>query len=72
MSDVEHKYWYNTKNGQVEYGLLSPAVDRIGPFDTAAAAADALETVRRRSEAWAVEEAIDEDWRRVTGGGDKE
>ena len=66
MSSGERKYWYNTDTAQVEYGYVSPAVDRIGPFDTAEAAANALQTLRARSEAWAVEEAIDEDWRKAT------
>lgn len=66
LSSGERKYWYNTHTGAVEYGLESPAVDRIGPFDTKEAAANALQTLKERSEAWAVEEAIDEDWRRTT------
>lgn len=66
MSNGERKYWYNTGTGDVEYGYISPAVDRVGPFDTEEQAANAMQTLRERSEAWAVEEAIDEDWRRVT------
>ncbi|WP_417512069.1 SPOR domain-containing protein [Microbacterium sp.] len=66
MSSGERKYWYNTTTGEVEYGYVSPAVDRVGPFDTAEAASHAVQTLRERSEAWAVEEAIDEDWRKVT------
>ncbi|WP_194419665.1 SPOR domain-containing protein [Microbacterium abyssi] len=66
MSSGERKYWYNTTSGAVEYGYMSPAVDRVGPFDTADAAANALQTLRERSDAWAIEEAIDEDWRKAT------
>jgi hypothetical protein len=66
MSNGERKYWYNSNSGEVEYGYISPAVDRIGPFDTEQQAAHALQTLRERSEAWAVEEAIDEDWRKAT------
>lgn len=66
MSSGERKYWYNTTSGEVEYGYMSAAVDRVGPFDTAEAAAGAMQTLRERSEAWAVEEAIDEDWRKAT------
>lgn len=66
MSNGERKYWYNTSTGEVEYGYISPAVDRVGPFDTQEKAAHAMQTLRERSEAWAVEEAIDEDWRRAT------
>jgi hypothetical protein len=66
MSSGERKYWYNTSTDQVEYGYISPSVDRVGPFDTEEAAANAIETLRARSEAWAAEEAIDEDWRKAT------
>lgn len=66
MSSGERKYWYNTTSGEVEHGYISPSVDRVGPFDTAEAAANAMNTLRERSEAWAVEEAIDDDWRRAS------
>ncbi|CAH0157942.1 hypothetical protein SRABI121_01420 [Microbacterium sp. Bi121] len=66
MSSGERKYWYNTTSGEVEYGYISPSVDRVGPFDTAEAASNALQTLRERSEAWAVEERIDDDWRRAS------
>jgi hypothetical protein len=62
MSDSERKYWYNSVTGEVEFGMLSPSTDRIGPFDTAAEAADALEVVKRRSAAWAEEEASENGW----------
>ena len=65
-SSGEHKYWYNTTSGEVEYGYVSASVDRVGPFDSAEAAANALQTLRERSDAWAVEEAIDEDWRKTS------
>lgn len=66
MSSGERKYWYNTNTSEVEYGYISPSVDRVGPFDTQEQAANAMSTLRARSEAWAVEEAIDEDWRKAT------
>ncbi|WP_250646133.1 SPOR domain-containing protein [Microbacterium tenebrionis] len=66
MSSGERKYWYNTTSGEVEYGYISPSVDRVGPFDTAEAAANAMQTLRERSEAWAVEERLDDDWRKAT------
>jgi len=50
--DAEHRYWYNMKTGQVEQGFLSPAPDRVGPFDTHEEAEHALEKVRARNEAW--------------------
>lgn len=58
--DGEHAYWYNMRTGAVEKGLVSPAIDRVGPFDTEEAAAHALETLRRNSERWAEEDAADE------------
>lgn len=66
MSSGERKYWYNTDSGQVEHGLVSPSVDRVGPFDTAEEAANAMQTLRERSEAWAAEEAVDDDWRKAS------
>ncbi|KQR54434.1 methionine aminopeptidase [Leifsonia sp. Leaf336] len=55
--DAEHKYWYNMKTGQVEQGFLSPAPDRVGPFDTRAEAENALEKLRENSAKWAEEDA---------------
>ena len=55
--DAEHKYWYNLKTGQVEQGFLSPAPDRVGPFDTHAEAENALEKLRENSAKWAEEDA---------------
>lgn len=66
MSSGERKYWFNTKTREVEHGYESPSVDRVGPFDTAEAAENALETIHERSQAWAAEEAIDDDWRKAT------
>lgn len=68
MSSDEQKYWYNSSTGEVEFGLLSPSIDRVGPFDTEAEAANAPQKLRERSAAWAEEEAIDNDWRKATGG----
>ncbi|AGW41639.1 small-conductance mechanosensitive channel [Leifsonia xyli subsp. cynodontis DSM 46306] len=58
--DAEHKYWYNLKTGRVEQGLLSPAPDRAGPFDTHAEAERALEKLRENSAKWAEEDAADD------------
>ena len=62
MSDGDEKYWYNSETGQVEFGMISPSVDRVGPFDTAAEAARAPEVVKERSRAWAEEEAAEQGW----------
>jgi hypothetical protein len=59
--DIEQKYWYNVKTGQVERGFKSPAPDRIGPFDTHHEAELALEKLRENSARWAEEDARDGD-----------
>jgi hypothetical protein len=56
----EEKYWYNLKTGEVEFGLVTPAPDRAGPFDTAEEAARAPEIIRERSRKWAEEDAADQ------------
>lgn len=61
MTDTE-KYWYNMSTGEVERGLESPAVDRVGPFDSAEEAAAAPEVLRARSKKWAEEDAREDDW----------
>lgn len=53
----DEKYWYNSRTKQVEFGRLTPAVDRVGPFDTEAEAARAPEIVAERARAWAEEDA---------------
>lgn len=55
MSDAP-KYWFNIRTKQVEHGLKSSSEDRIGPFETAAEAANAEAIVRARSQAWAEQE----------------
>lgn len=62
MSDGDAKYWYNSETGQVEFGMISPSVDRVGPFDTEAEAARAPEVLKERSRAWAEEEAAEQRW----------
>ncbi len=55
--DAEHRYWYNMKTGAVEQGFVSPAPDRVGPFDTRVEAEHALEKLRENSAKWAEEDA---------------
>jgi hypothetical protein len=50
------KYWFNTRTKQVEHGLKSSSEDRIGPFDSAAEAANAEAIVKARAQAWAEQE----------------
>ena len=54
MADEDDdKYWYNTKSGQVEHGMISPSAERAGPFDTAEEAATAPERIRENNRRWA-------------------
>lgn len=62
MSDGDEKYWYNLRTGEVEFGMQSASVDRVGPFDTADEAAHAPELLRERSNAWAEDDAAESGW----------
>ncbi len=55
MSD-KPKYWFNLKTKQVETGLKSSSLDRVGPFETEAEARNAEELIKLRSEAWTKQE----------------
>jgi hypothetical protein len=50
------KYWFNIRTKQVELGLRSSSEDRIGPFESAAEAANAEAIVKARAQAWAEQE----------------
>jgi len=56
----EAKYWFNTKTKEVEFGLKSSSLDRIGPFDTEQEAASAEEIVRLRASKWLEEEKLED------------
>lgn len=58
-TEREQKYWYNLTSGQVEHGMLSPSVDRAGPYDTAEEAAQAMDSIRARAQKWRDEEEND-------------
>lgn len=46
-------YWYNLNTGQVESDdNKSQSDDLMGPYDSQADAAKALDTARQRTEAW--------------------
>lgn len=62
------QYWYNMTTGEVEFGMLSPAVDRVGPFATAEAAANAPEKLRERARAWEEDDAAEDPWATPTDG----
>ena len=50
-------FLFNLKTKQVEHGLKSSSLDRIGPFHTEAEAKNAEATVRARSEEWKKQDA---------------
>jgi hypothetical protein len=52
------EFWFNLKTNTVEFGKLSAAPFRVGPFQTEEEARQALETLASRSREW---EAEDED-----------
>ena len=52
MDEGGTRYWYNPTTGEVEEGMESPWNERMGPYPTREAAQEALETARRRAEAW--------------------
>jgi hypothetical protein len=56
----ESKYWFNVKTKQVEFGLKSSSLDRIGPFETQQQAANAEEIVRSRASRWLEEEKLED------------
>lgn len=60
--EIEKKYWYNMRTGEVEHGPESPAIDRVGPFDTAEEAAGAPQVLQARSKAWAEDEDREKGW----------
>lgn len=53
------KYWYNTKTKQVEKGAASPWENRMGPYDTADEARNALAHAAENSADW---DAEDREW----------
>jgi hypothetical protein len=48
------KYWFCVKHHRVEGpdGDICPPIDRLGPYETEADAARALERARERNEEW--------------------
>lgn len=63
-------YWYNVESGAVEKdGATDPKANLMGPYDSEAEARNALETARKKTEAW---DAEDNEWdeRGASGGRD--
>ena len=54
------KFWFNTKTREVEFGLKSSSLDRIGPFETEQEATRAEEIVRLRAQAWLEQERLED------------
>ena len=50
--DTDQHWWFCLTHKAVEPDAGCPGKDRLGPFPTPEAAANALETVRRRNEEW--------------------
>lgn len=50
------EFWFNVKSGEVEFGKLSAAPYRIGPFSSEAEAKNALKLLADRSKEWSEEE----------------
>lgn len=53
-------YYFNTRTKMVETGQISSWEDLMGPYPSREEAQKALETAKKRSETWDVE---DDDWR---------
>ncbi|WP_146181257.1 SPOR domain-containing protein [Homoserinimonas hongtaonis] len=51
------EWWYNTRTGEVEEGMVSPAIDRAGPFATKEEALAAPAVIAERARKWAEEES---------------
>ncbi|MDQ2623784.1 MAG: SPOR domain-containing protein [Actinomycetota bacterium] len=62
------KFYFNVRTRKVEQGTLSPAKDRLGPYDTHAEATLALERARSRSVAWDEEDEAKDEWGVAPGG----
>jgi hypothetical protein len=54
--DEDKKFWFNLKTKQVEYGLKSNSLDRVGPFESEKEAKNAEQLLKERSERWRLEE----------------
>lgn len=60
MTEEAPRFWYNSRTGQVEEGMLSPSVDRVGPFVTADEARHAPEKLADNARRWQEEDEAEE------------
>ena len=56
LTDDDLKWWWNSRTGAVEQGVQSPAVDRVGPFDTREEAERAPQKLQENAQRWAAED----------------
>jgi hypothetical protein len=52
MSEAEGDWWFCLRHMKPEHGPGCPGKDRMGPYESEAAARGALEQARRRNEKW--------------------
>lgn len=64
----DDKFYFNVRTHEVEQGPRSMAKDRLGPYNTYAEAAQALDRARARAVAWEEEEKAEDEWGAPTGG----
>ncbi|PFG41339.1 hypothetical protein ATJ97_3891 [Georgenia soli] len=57
----QQEFYYNLATGQVEEGKVHGATNRMGPYPSAEAAAQALARAQDRNERWAEEDEAWED-----------
>lgn len=59
--NTEQQFWYNSRTGVVEQGMLSASFDRVGPFETREEAENAPQKLRENARRWAEEDAEEAD-----------
>jgi hypothetical protein len=59
-ADADAKFWFNTATREVEHGPQSLALNRLGPFETAAEALRAEEIVAERARKIAAEDEAED------------
>lgn len=55
------KYWYNIRTREVEHGRKSLWSQRMGPYDTAEEAMNALKIAQARNEVWDAEDEAEKE-----------
>jgi hypothetical protein len=52
VGDSTEYWWYNIRTRQVEFGMQSRSLDRVGPFDTEEQARNAPSLIAERAAKW--------------------